>query len=354
MPNAIVSDAAIDLIVSEEITDRSFYARHYTHFEWPKGSSGPTVGIGYDCGYVKQAELRADWAGIVSPDTIEALVRAIGKTGKAADAWVKAHGHSVTITFDQAMEQFTTRELPKWIARLQAALPNTAYLSPDCRGALVSLVYNRGCSFALDGARYAEMRAIKEHMIARDFAAIPDEIRSMARLWTGGVARRREHEAQLFEAGLAAMAASPDGLHPDPIEESAVIVAENTGRDRIKTEIPAPSTASMSTAAVVQFSGAPVAAERPLGSSKSFRALLSSIVLVIAQYVDRFTGWMGSLFEALPDLQTDVETQLSTIKSLAGLLGHAGSTVLTPATMTSLSIALLLYAIYRLSLPRGA
>ena len=46
------SDAAIDLIVREEDSSPEFYAKHYQHFEWPQGASGPTVGIGYDCGYV--------------------------------------------------------------------------------------------------------------------------------------------------------------------------------------------------------------------------------------------------------------------------------------------------------------
>ena len=40
------SDAAIDLIVREEDSGPEYYAKHYTHFEWPEGASGPTVGIG--------------------------------------------------------------------------------------------------------------------------------------------------------------------------------------------------------------------------------------------------------------------------------------------------------------------
>jgi GH24 family phage-related lysozyme (muramidase) len=44
-------------------------------------------------------------------------------------------------------------------------------------------------------------------MIQRDFAAIPDEIRSMQRLWRGrpnsaGLLIRRRLEAALFEQGL--------------------------------------------------------------------------------------------------------------------------------------------------------
>jgi len=208
-----ISQAAFDLIVREEDGNEFYYTRHYEHFDWPAGASGPTVGIGYDCGYVTQSELRQDWAGIVSDATIEALARAVGLRGEAAHAFVRMHGRSVTITWDPAIGEFSTRELPKWIARVKAALPNYDLLPPDCRGALVSLSYNRGTGgFHDPGPRYSEMRAITALMAARDFARIPDEFLSMRRLWPegGDLWRRRGHEAALFDDGLAkASEASP-------------------------------------------------------------------------------------------------------------------------------------------------
>ena len=33
------SDAAINLIVTEEDGNQAYYTRHYTHFEWPEGAS---------------------------------------------------------------------------------------------------------------------------------------------------------------------------------------------------------------------------------------------------------------------------------------------------------------------------
>src|SRR5207249_5127768 len=68
-------------------------------------------------------------------------------------------------------------ELPKWEAKLIASLPNTDLLSADSFGALVSLIYNRGASFNLLGARYQEMRTIKACMANQMF----DEIRSEER-----------------------------------------------------------------------------------------------------------------------------------------------------------------------------
>lgn len=204
-----LSQAAIDLIVREEVTNRATYTKLYKNFEWPEGSSGPTVGIGYDCGYVTESECRADWAGIVDTKTINALVSAIGLTGGKAEAWVRANKRSVTISYDDAMRQFTERELPKWIGRCVAALPNFDKLSPDCAGALVSLTYNRGPSFSKAGDRYKEMRAIKAAMRDERYADIPAQFRSMARLWIGGVHQRRMNEAALFEQGLASIDVAP-------------------------------------------------------------------------------------------------------------------------------------------------
>jgi hypothetical protein len=201
-----ISNDAFNLIVTEEDSSEAYYSRHYQHFDWPEGASGPTIGIGYDCGYVTAAEARGDWAGLVEEATIDAIVAACGIKGEAAGAWVRAHGVSVTITWDQAIAEFRNREVPKWIGRVSASLPNLDKLSADSLGALVSLAYNRGCSFDLPGPRYAEMRAIKALMASEQFAKIPAEFLSMRRLWPrgGDLWNRRGHEAALFQKGLDA------------------------------------------------------------------------------------------------------------------------------------------------------
>jgi GH24 family phage-related lysozyme (muramidase) len=198
-----ISDDAFNLIVSEEDGSEAYYTRHYEHFEWPEGASGPTIGIGYDCGYASVQEATADWTGIV--DDVAAITRACGIRDEAAGAWVRAHGGSVTVTWDQALKEFRERELPKWIQRVQGALLNCDKLSQSSFGALVSLAYNRGTSFGAPGGRFAEMRSIKQHMSNQNFAAIPGDFLSMRRLWPkgGDLWRRREHEAALFQKGLA-------------------------------------------------------------------------------------------------------------------------------------------------------
>jgi hypothetical protein len=77
------SQAGVDEIVTEEDSGQVYYTHHYTHFDWPAGASGPTVGIGYDCGYSTADQIRRDWSPYVSVDTVNALVRAAGLKGSA-------------------------------------------------------------------------------------------------------------------------------------------------------------------------------------------------------------------------------------------------------------------------------
>lgn len=230
MTNLTISDDAVLLIVTEEDSDEAYYNRHYTHFDWPTGASGPTIGIGYDCGYVTAQELRDDWAGIVSDDVIAKLLPAVGRKGSAARDWVAAHRADVTIAWVPALAEFKQREVPKWIERVADELPNLDKLSGDSRGALVSLAYNRGASFDLPGVRFSEMRAIRAHMAAREFDRIPDEFLSMQRLWPqgGDLWHRRAHEAALFAKGLgkplAAAGAPKPAIAPPPHPDREPVV----------------------------------------------------------------------------------------------------------------------------------
>jgi hypothetical protein len=198
------SSRAILLIVTEEDGDKPYYLKYEAGFSWPGGSSGPTVGVGYDLGYEHTVE--ADWTGFIDAGRIGMLNRGVGLTGERAREWVNAHRHDVAITWEESLAQFTDRGLPKWEAITREHLPNTDKLPGDCFGVLVSLTYNRGPSYDMLGSRYTEMRNIRAHMAAQHFDLIPHEILAMRRLWPvgGDLWRRRGHEADLFAAGLAA------------------------------------------------------------------------------------------------------------------------------------------------------
>ncbi|WP_332877121.1 hypothetical protein [Massilia sp. S19_KUP03_FR1] len=201
-----ISNAAIDLIVTFEVSSREVYKRKYRHPIWPRGRSGITIGIGYDVGYVTQAVLARDWSKVLTQADLNALNQACGVTGASASALVQPLAH-IDIPYSDAFKVFTDVSVVSYTGLTTRSLANTEALHPDSLGALVSLVYNRGASFQREGERYREMRAIRAAMQAQDFAAIPAQIRSMKRIWAGepdsaGLVKRRELEARLFERGL--------------------------------------------------------------------------------------------------------------------------------------------------------
>lgn len=200
-----ISEAAFDLVVREEDSDAQYYEKFYEGFSWPKGASGPTVAIGYDLGYVTRPEMANAFSGIVSDATISAMLPACGLRGPAAAAFVKAHAHDIAITWDQAISEFKSVEVPKWEMAVVKALPNTDLLAPDSFGALFSLCYNRGTGgFRDPSPRDHEMRQIYQAMTDKAFSKIPMFFLSMRRLWPYGsdLWHRRSHEAALFMQGL--------------------------------------------------------------------------------------------------------------------------------------------------------
>lgn len=198
------SQAAIDLIVAEEVSSQATYQQMYQHPEWPGGASGVTIGIGYDCGYSRPDIIAADWGDKLPAPMVKCLEDVAGVTGSPASSYAHQLRGAVTVPWDAAMAVFIGRDMPKWEAIVAHALPNTDKLSPDSFGALVSLAYNRGASFSNAGDRFREMRAIHDLMAAEQFDQIPGEFRSMKRLWpnVSGLQHRRDHEADLFQKGL--------------------------------------------------------------------------------------------------------------------------------------------------------
>lgn len=208
-----ISKRARDLIIKEEVSSKRFYNKRYRRPTWPGGGSGVTIGIGYDigAGVASSEQLLEDWGDHLTKDTLAALTPCIGVTGRAAERMAARVRGTVVVPWTAAVAVFEKVTLPRYYAMCVRSLPNFEELSLDCRGALVSLVYNRGASFSLDGSRYREMRAIKRHMREREFDKIPDEIRAMKRIWRGkglrGLLSRRDREAKLFERGLRQPAA---------------------------------------------------------------------------------------------------------------------------------------------------
>lgn len=200
-----ISLEAIEEIIFEEDSSEWYYLKCYQHPEWPGGASGVTIALGYDLGYASAAKIHTDFDSLLDPHMIDLMISVSGHTGTRAHIDVERIGRLITIPWAVALKVFLKRDMPLWIATIHHILPNTDKLGPTCLGMLVSLAYNRGASFNNIGDRYREMRAIKTDMALQHFADIPNQFRSMARLWTGGVHARRLREAALFEKGLEEM-----------------------------------------------------------------------------------------------------------------------------------------------------
>ncbi|MFM0198315.1 hypothetical protein PQR53_00375 [Paraburkholderia fungorum] len=201
-----ISDRAVDLIIAFEVTSEAVYEKRYRHPVWPGGNSGATIAIGFDAGYVTAAEFESNWQALLDAGAIAKMKGVCGLTGTKAQQALPSVS-DVDVSFAAAHTVFRDVTLPRTTAKVAAALPGSSELSPDCLGALVSLVYNRGASFSLDGDRYQEMRAIKLDVANNNLADVPVQLRSMKRLWAdqpnmAGLVRRRELEAVLFESGL--------------------------------------------------------------------------------------------------------------------------------------------------------
>lgn len=200
-----VGPKAQQLIVTEEIGSAAYYEAQCQSPVWPGGSSGVTIGIGYDLGQHTAAEIQEDWGSIVSAPELVLLAKCAGRTGPTAQALVR-EGLFVTIVLADAMKVFLTKTLPHYAQMTEDALDNCGQLSPDAFGVLVSITYNRGAEGwnDFDSDRHSEMAGISAAMDDKNYHAVAPLIRSMKRLWPvdGALWNRRLHEADLFEAAL--------------------------------------------------------------------------------------------------------------------------------------------------------
>src|SRR5690349_16301172 len=140
-----ISQEAFDFIVDEEVSSQAAYERRYRHPEWPGGASGITIAIGYDLGYATRQKLHADFDGLIPAGMISQLETCCGLHGETAHASLSSV-RDVDVPWSAAISVFSNRDMPEWVARVRAALPNFDELPPDSKGALVSLAYNRGAS----------------------------------------------------------------------------------------------------------------------------------------------------------------------------------------------------------------
>ncbi|NNG04195.1 MAG: hypothetical protein HKM95_08850 [Inquilinus sp.] len=200
-PSPDIPTEAVSLLVAEEVGSRKFYDSHATFPHFPGGESGVTIGLGYDLRFQSAADFERDWGDSLTPAQMDDLRPSLGRPGSKAAVAALRH---IAIPFPAAWRVFVRRLLPRYVAMTRKAFPGFDALPPLARGALVSLVYNRGAG--MDGARKKEMRAIRDHMAAAKerLDRVAAEFEAMGRLWPDapGLVARRKKEAALWRKGL--------------------------------------------------------------------------------------------------------------------------------------------------------
>ena len=192
------------MIIQHEVGGRAVYEKRYQKPIWAGGESGLTIGLGYDVGYVKEAQLFSDWQGL-NLNFLNALKRFCGVKGEIVKTMMRGEVLNVIIPYNIAYEVFVKKSIPKYYALTKKIYPQLDELNEDTRGALVSMVYNRGAK--IDGESRKEMKAIVDLVAKKDYEGIAEQIEQSKRLWEGkgldGLVIRREAEADLIRESLA-------------------------------------------------------------------------------------------------------------------------------------------------------
>jgi GH24 family phage-related lysozyme (muramidase) len=200
----MISKKATDLIIQHEVGGRAYYEKKLQAPIWAGGESGVTIGMGYDLGYNTEKQFMLDWSGVINLNYINALRPTIGIKGPQAKAMLKGEILNVRIPYNTAYEVFVKSSLPRYYAMTKKIYPNMDLLNDDTKGALVSIVYNRGNK--LEGDSRAEMRAIVDLIAKQDYEGIAEQIEKSKRLWENrgldGLVVRRESEADLIRESI--------------------------------------------------------------------------------------------------------------------------------------------------------
>lgn len=204
-----ITRRGLEEIVDFEIGSKAFYNRSLKSPTWPGGSSGVTIGIGYDLGFHSESQIEKDWKGKIADKDLKKLQAVSGLKKQEAKKKISSL-KQISIPFKAAKEVFLTSVLSNWAKKTAKAFPGIDGLPADAQSMLLSLIFNRGPKMSGNSRR--EMRAIRDLVPTGDLSAIAVQVRSMKRIWEGkglsGLLKRRDKEADIIEN------AQPDSTLP--------------------------------------------------------------------------------------------------------------------------------------------
>lgn len=187
-------------VINFETGGINYYNKFLKSASWPGGSSGITVGIGADLGYLTEKEFDQFFQKYFTSSEVVQLKKVIGLKGPSAKSRLSSV-KNIELCWESASEVFIEWTLPKFWKLTNAVWSGTDQLCEKAQIALVSIVFNRGSSLKGDSRR--EMAEIRPLVIKKDYAGLAEQVRSMKRLWEGknqhGLIKRREEEAKLLE-----------------------------------------------------------------------------------------------------------------------------------------------------------
>jgi GH24 family phage-related lysozyme (muramidase) len=167
---------------------------------WPLGSSGVTVGWGYDLGYSRADVIKSDWHELPQRDRLAAVS---GLTGRKAQAKIPEL-RDILIARDIGTRVFDLVDVAREYANCRRAYGKEEFdaLRPNAQAALISLGFNRG--YSMSGPNRVEMRNIRDAVPKRDYEYMAGQLRAMVHVWRGtsierGMRNRRYAEAKLME-----------------------------------------------------------------------------------------------------------------------------------------------------------
>lgn len=166
---------------------------------WPKGRSGITLDPGVDLGYAEWPLVERVFKGIIKPELLEDLKRAVGRRGEAADLFLKearaanAPFTGIRISREQADQLFGFVAEPFWQQITNRFPPLLRESTPAAvQTVLLSLAYNRG-----PGNRDLEqLRALLSSGAWRQVGEVVAAMQQDHAL--AGIRRRRQEEGQLI------------------------------------------------------------------------------------------------------------------------------------------------------------
>ena len=196
-----------EYVISKQLWDFILSAEGYEAQPYvPTGSSGVTLGYGYDLGQQKKDKMYQELSSYYTNDQLKRLEEAIGKRGNAARKIVGKFS-DITITREKA-KRLAILVKRRYAEDTVSIYPEILNYHPHCQGAILSLVYNRGNQLIdkPDHKPRGDMRDIQSALKQNRGNDIPKYLRAMKRLWSPkkerGLIIRREGEAEWFEKGL--------------------------------------------------------------------------------------------------------------------------------------------------------